>query len=208
MNEKKVTNEILTILFSALILSLVVSFNKTDFLKNFLIALISFTTILFFTALVKSIFAYTKEMDTETKFLMWKQYGKKRHSHFKYPLPLIFVSLLLAPLGFWWFGILETETTARTERVAKRHKQTNRFSKITEWHKAWVAVWGIITLMVLATIGKIVGMVEFSMFNIYYMVWSIIPLGKLDGSKIFFGSRNLWFATIISILIFLLIFFS
>jgi len=67
-----------------------------------------------------------------------------------------------------------------------------RFTKVTEWHMAWIALWAIIANLMLAVAGYIAGYNLFTKLSIYFIAWSVIPIGRLDGAKIFYGSRALW----------------
>ncbi len=79
---------------------------------------------------------------------------------------------------------------------------------MTEFHIALIAASGIIINLILAIMGYIFAswnpiLETFSKLSIYYAFWSIIPIGKLDGTKIFFGSRILWFSLLILTTLFL-----
>ncbi|MBC8435100.1 hypothetical protein H8D91_01215 [archaeon] len=200
MEKHKLLKEILTIILAALVLAIVVSFPN---MKNLPYPFYSFLIIISLAGLLKKTYAYYLEADTKIKFWSMYQYGFKRKSHFKRPVPMVWVPLILAPIHLWWFGILETEIVARTERVSKRHG-LYRFSEMTDWHIALINSLGIITTLFLAIIGYLINQELFSNLAIYYTFWSILPIGGLDGTKIFFGSRYLW--TILAI--FLLIIFG
>lgn len=197
MEKHKISKEILTIILASLVLAIAVSFPD---LKNFTYPFLSFLIIITISGLVKKTYAYYLEADTNIKFWSMYQYGFKRKSHFKKPLPMVWLPLVLAPLKLWWFGILETEIIARTERVSKKHG-LYRFSEMTDWHIAWINSFGIITTLILAVLGYFLDFGEFSKLALYYTLWSIIPIGGLDGTKIFFGSRYLWAALAIFLLI-------
>lgn len=211
MDKNRYLKEIGTIILAAVILA--ISFSFVD-LANidgiFMISFYSLLIIITTTFLVKKAYAYYLEADVHIKFWSWYQYSFRQKSHFVRPLPMLWLPLLFAPLGLKWFGILETEIVARTERVSKRHG-LYRFSEMTDWHVALICASGIITSLVLAFIGYFfvvqnsndlaIGEV-FSKIAILYAVWSIIPIGGLDGTKIFFGNRFLWtaLATVLAVI--------
>lgn len=200
MEKYKTSKEIITIILASTVLAIAVSFPD---LKNFLYPFYSFLIIIFLASLVKKIYAYYLEADTKVKFWSMYQYGFKKKAHFKRPLPMLWLPLILAPVKLWWFGILETEIIARTERVSKRHG-LYRFSEMTDWHIACINSLGIITTLILAVIGYLINQEAFSNLALYYTFWSIIPFGGLDGTKIFFGNRFLW----TTLAVFLLIIFG
>ena len=205
--EKGFGKEILVIIIAAIILGLSVSFLDVSLL---LISTISFIIIIGANVAVKKIYAYSLEADTKTKFWEWYQYGFPRAAHFKKPLPMMWLPLVLSLISkgfFWWLAILEFDVKPRVERVSRRHG-LYRFSEITDWHVALIASVGIVINLILAIIGYIVASwlpaaEQFATLSIYFAAWSIIPLGSLDGSKIFFGSRALWFTLLVIVGIFL-----
>ena len=183
--------EITTIVLAATVLALVVGYKDQSIIY---VALASFLIILGVNILVKKAVGYHFETDVKTKFWSWYQYGFRTDMHFKKPVPMVWLPLLLAFItrGFFlWLGILEFDVAAKTERVAKRH-ELYRFTEVTEWHMGWIALWGIIANLALGIIGYIVGFELFAKLSIYFIFWSTIPLSGLDGSKILYANRTLW----------------
>ncbi len=200
MDTKERRNELLTIIIASLILAITVAF------KNHLVfytAAISFFIIITINILAKKIVGYNLETDVKTKFWEWYRFGFRKDMHFKTPIPMAWLPLVLAPLtrGFFlWFGILEFDVKAKIERVSKRHG-IYRFTELTEWHIAWIAIWGIIANLIFAIGGYIIGFELFAKLSMYFIAWSIIPIGRLDGSKILYANRYLWTITFIIIAI-------
>lgn len=202
MDFKEIGTEALIIILAAIILAISIAFKDLSIIYA---ATISFLIIIGANVLIKKIIGYTLEINVKTKFWSWYQYGFRKDAHFKKPIPMVWLPLLLSLLtkGFFqWLAILEFDVTPKTERVAKRHG-LYRFTQLTEWHIAWIATWGIIFNFVLAIIGYIAGFELFARLSIYFIAWSIIPLSGLDGAKIFFSSRGLWMTlfTIIAIIL-------
>ncbi len=200
--KKEIWREGGIILIASLILGLAVSFLEPSL---FFIAVISFLILISLNVLAKKIYAYYLEADTKTKFWAWYQYGFAKKSHFKKPLPMFWLPLALSLLTtgfFWWLAILEFDVKPRVERISRKHG-LYRFSEMTDWHVALIATAGIFVNIILATIGYFIGFETFARLNLYFAAWSIIPLSNLDGSKILFGSKVLWFAMLIIISIFL-----
>ena len=194
MENKERGKEIVTIILASVVLALATAFKNTDI---FCAAIASFLIIITLNVLIKKAVGYYFETDVKTKLWTWYQFGLRKDWHFKKPVPMIWLPLLLAlsTKGFFlWLGILEFDVEAKTERVSKRHG-LYRFTEVTEWHMAWIAIWGIIANLIFATIGYIAGFELFAKLSIYFIVWSTIPLGRLDGSKILYGSKGLWIIT-------------
>ena len=191
MNTKEITKEIITIILASIILALTVAFKNRTML---LYATISFLIILIINILTKKSVGYYLETKVKTKFWSIYQYGFRKDMHFKKPLPMLWLPLIITLFTkgiFPWLGILEFDVEAKTERVSKRHG-LYRFTQVTEWHMAWITVWALIANFATAIIAYIAGFELFTKLSIYFIAWSVIPLSKLDGSKIFFSSRTLW----------------
>jgi len=186
MNTKDYGKEIAVVILATLILAITVSFRDSTI---FYAAAASFLVIFVVNITMKKIVGYMVETDVKTKFWTWYQYGFRTDWHFKKPLPMLWLPLLLVLFtkGFFlWLGILEYDVVAKTERVSRRHG-LYRFTQVTEHHVAWIAIWGLIANFVFAIGGYILGFELFTKLTIYFLAWSVIPLGNLDGSKILFG---------------------
>lgn len=193
--------EPLIVILASIILALSVAYRNTAILYP---AMISFLIIFTINILTKKSVGYFLETKVRTKFWSWYQYGLKKGSHFKKPLTMAWLPLILSLFSqglIWWFAILEFDVEAKTERVTKRHG-LYRFTQVTEWHMAWIATWGIIANIFFAVIAYILGFELFTKLSIYFAIWSIIPLSSLDGSKIYFSSRGLWITLFTILLIF------
>jgi hypothetical protein len=195
--------EATVIILAAVILAISASLKDRTFIYY---ALISFFIIILVNTLAKKAIGYLLELKVNVGFWSWYQYGFRKDAHFKKPVPMIWVPLLVSLFskGFlWWLAILDFDVDAKTERVSRRHG-LYRFTEVTEWHVALIAVWGIIANITLAVLAYFAGFEIFSKISVYYVAWSIIPLSSLDGSKIFFGSRALWTTVAIFVFLFLI----
>jgi len=183
--------ELTTILLAIIVLAVTASFKNTEI---FSYALISFLIIIPANIIVKKIVGFHFETSVKTKFWTWQQFGLRQDMHFKAPIPMVWLPLLVALFTkgyFLWLGILEFDIKAKAERVAKRHG-IYRFTQVTEWHMALIATWGLVINLLLAISGYIAGYELFAKLSIYFIAWSIIPIGRLDGSRIFYASKGLW----------------
>ena len=199
---KKLFKEIATIILATIILGLVVSYPST---KTILAASISLLIIITLNILAKKSLGHYFEAKVNPKFWSWYQYWFTKRSHFKKPVPMLWLPLLVAFLSqglFWWLAILEFDVSPKTERVSRRHG-LYRFSEMTDWHIALIATAGIVINLLASIVGYLLGFEFFARLSIFYAFWSIIPLSSLDGSKIFFGSRALWITIFIITSIFL-----
>jgi hypothetical protein len=185
------TKEITTIFLATIILALATSFKNTEILAA---SALSFLIIISVNVLAKKIVGFHFETDVTIKFWTWYQFGLRKDSHFKSPVPMAWLPLFLALItkgNILWLAILEFDIKAKAERVAKRHG-LYRFTEVTEWHMAMIATWGLIANLVFAIMGYILGFELFAKLSIYFIAWSIIPLARFDGARIFYSSRALW----------------
>lgn len=201
MDEREALKGIFVIILASVILALSITFKNTSLV---LYAFGSFLVIISLNILTKRIVGYYFETEVKTKFWSLHHFGFRKDYHFKTPIPMIWLPLLLSLItkGFlWWLAILEFDVEAKAERASRRHG-LYRFTEVTEWHMAWIAIWGIIVNVIAAIIGYILGFEFFAKLGIYYVIWSLIPLSSLDGSKIFFARRILWiFMAIIGLIL-------
>ena len=206
MKSKKEINpllkEILIILLSTIILTLAINYRHPN--SSFLEGLIIFFVILFVNYGVKKIVARHYEITINVKPWEIYQFGFKEKNHFKKPLTMIwwplFVSLLTMGV-FWWFPILEFDVKAKPERATRRHG-LYRFAEVTDNHIAHIVFWSIIGNLVFAFLGYLLGFETFAKISVFYAIWSLVPISRLDGSKLFFGQKWLWFLTLVITLLF------
>ena len=166
MNIKDYGKEIAVVILATLILAITVSFKDSTI---FYAATISFLVILVVNITMKKIVGYMVETEVKTKFWTWYQYGFSIDSHFKKPLPMLWLPLVLTLLTkgfFWWLPILEYDVEAKTERVSRRHG-LYRFTQVTEWHVAWIAVWAMAANLILAVVAYVAGFELFAKLSIY-----------------------------------------
>ncbi len=200
MEIKVYFKEFAIILLAAAIIALAYIFPERNsslllyiFLSLFIIILIN--------TFAKKIFAYHLETDVTLSFWSTYHYWFTKRSHFKKPLTMAWLPLIasLITMGkLIWMPIIEFDVAPRPERISRRHG-LYRYTEVTEWHVALIAAAGIFATIIFGVIGYFAGLETFAKLSIFYAAWSIVPLGRLDGSKVFFGSRNLWLTLLIAL---------
>ena len=160
--------------------------------------------------LSKKIIANLLDSDVEHEIWQIQRYAFYPQSQFKNPIPagiifpIIFSVISLGTLKF--FALLTYETRALKYRAAKRFGYYS-FTEMTDWHNGLIGAVGIFCILILAIISYFLPIAELeylAKMSIYYAFWNLLPISKLDGAQIFFGSRILWtiLATITAILTF------
>lgn len=139
--------------------------------------------------------AYYLESEEETKIWAFSRYGLYERSYFKNPMPIgIILPFILSilTLGYIkWFAVTESEIKPVETRAARRHDFYS-YTEMTEWHLALISSAGILVCFILAIIAYLLNYPELSKLSIYFASFNLLPLGKLDGTRIFFGSRILY----------------
>jgi len=185
-------NESVSLLLALIVLAFSNSFfNSALFLKSLLI----FAVILAVYVAAKKYAAYYYEAEEETKIWTFKRFGLYERSHFKAPIPVgLILPFVLSLLTFGyvkWFAVTESEVKATAARAAKRHEFYS-FSEMTEWHLALISASGIAASLIIAPVAYLLNFSELARASVYFACFNMLPLGKLDGSRIFFGSLILW----------------
>ncbi len=205
-------SELLHIIIAILVLTLVASFSfllKQQW-NQALITLLFSIIIISISLSAKKLTAYLLDSNVEHEIWEMSRYGLGKREYFKKPIPagIIFPSLLtILSLGIIKFmPILTYETRALKHRAAKRFGFYS-YTEITDWHHALIGAAGIFAILLLSLITYLlpVNLEYLAKISAYYAFWNLLPISKLDGAQIFFGSRVLWtiLATITAIFVFL-----
>ena len=196
MENNPLLKEFILIILASLILGASLSFPG---FSSFLSSSIYFLIIISINVLAKKFRANNVEAKAETKLWIWYQYGFRKDAHFKKPLPMFWLPILLSLITnglFLWPAILKFNVNAKTERVSKRHG-LYRFSEMTDWHIATIAATGIFATLILAIVAYFLNFEILAQLAVYFAFFSLLPISELDGNRILFGSKILWFFLLI-----------
>ena len=201
MARTKITeSEIAHIIIAILILSLVIGFQSiVDQSFSALSTAILFAAIIIILNVgAKKLTANALDSGVEHKIWSFSRYGFKPGSRFKneFPagivLPLLFSVITLGI--FKLMTLLTYETKTLKHRAAKRFGHYN-FTEMTDWHNALIGAAGIIVLLALSLVSYFIpaSNLEFlARMASYYAFFNLLPIGRLDGTQIYFGSRALY----------------
>lgn len=143
----------------------------------------------------KKVAAFYFDSDIKIKFWEVSRFGFKPRQKFKHSFPAgIFLPIITTAFSFGyftWLAALTFEPEQKIHRAARRHGLYS-FPEIPEYHIALIAAAGIFMNLLFSVIGYLINFQEFSVLNLYYAFFNLIPLSSLDGSKILFGSKLLW----------------
>lgn len=139
-------------------------------------------------------------LDSDVEHEVWEMsnFGFTPQFKAKKPIPMgLILPLILAiiSLGAVKFSAFLTyETRALKHRAAKRFGVYS-YTEMTDWHNALIGAAGIMVLLLLSLITYLLPVANLELLSkmaAYYAFWNILPISKLDGTQIFFGSRILW----------------
>lgn len=189
---------IIIIILMALILSGIPYVTQANL---FLLSIIYAAVIILISVFAKKITAYLLDVEINIRTVQWSRYGLFSRAHFKYPIPVgLLLPILLSFVSNGWikcFTFLQFTAKALPSKVTKRYGR-KRFSGVMDWDDAMIVFWSTLPLIILSIIMKIIGAapaLDLSRISLYYVLWNLIPFSGLDGTKLFFGSRPLFFFT-------------
>lgn len=158
----------------------------------------------FFSALIIAVNILAKKavaflVDSDIEHSIWQAYrfGFRPEDHFKKEksfgiiVPLVASIVTLGALKF--MAILTYETRALKARASKRFGYFS-YTEMSDFHNGLIGAGGIVAVLLLSVISYFAwGSNDLLWrFSIYYAFWNMLPISKLDGTQIFFGSRILW----------------
>jgi hypothetical protein len=198
--------ELRDLLLVALVISLVITLSTTigNFGKILLYSFLGILIVLFINSIGKKIMAYHYESGIEIKLWEFQRYGLKPWMHLAKPFPLgLILPILFSALTlghFYWMGTLVFDASGKIYKAARRHG-LYKFSEITENQIGNIAIAGILANLFMAFVFYLINQPTLSRLSIYYASFQIIPLGNLDGSKIFFGNGIVKWGAIVALCI-------
>lgn len=196
--------ETIAISLAIILMALIISFVKKELIletlaSSLLIALIIISTAVF----SKKITAKNLDMSIEIKPWTFQRYWISRSSYFKRPvsigliLPIVLAFLSEGKIKFLAF--LEFETKALPSKVSKRYG-LKRYPNVMEWDDALIGFYsllGVLSLGIISSLLDILFFKELAKYALIYSISNFIPISSLEGTKIFFGSRNLYVLSLI-----------
>lgn len=184
--------ELLAIILMVIILAFSNSFLKFS-LFSFLNSVVFFAIILLFYVGAKKLAASYYESEEETKIWSFQRYGMYERSYLKTPVPIgIILPFILSILSLGyikWFAVTESEVKPTSSRAVRRHDYYS-YSEMTEWHLGVISSAGILSMFILSFLAYLINQQELAKLCVYFATFNLIPLGKLDGMKIFFAGTG------------------
>src|SRR3989338_3767788 len=194
MKQSEFTHIAIAIITLTIILSLkkVINNNPEFIAQSLFFALL----IISINIAAKKIVARSLDSDVEHEIWQWQRFGFRPERHLKKPIPagvILPLFLNIITLGiFKPMTFLTYETSALKRRAAKRFGFYS-YTEMTDWHNGLIGAAGISALLILSFISYFVPFLAgLPKYAAYYALFNLIPISKLDGTQIFFGSKILW----------------
>ena len=189
------------------VLTIVLSFS--NLLKgniNYLGTALVFSFIILVVAIVaKKLTAFALDSSVEHEIWFWSRYGFKPGWKLDKPAPLgaLFPLILTAfSIGIIKCMTLLTYDTTALKRRAARRFGFYSFTEMTDWHNSVIGAGGIVGVLLLAIVSYwIPGLEGLPRFAIFYAFWNMVPVSKLDGTQILAGSKALYTALALIVLV-------
>jgi hypothetical protein len=157
----------------------------------------------------KKIIADSLDASVEHEIWSISRYWFKPHHHLERKIPIG----IIIPLFFTIYSLglikmppfLTYETRAKKYRAAKRFGYYS-YTQMTDFHNGLIGAAGVIFSLLLAIILYALpfDLEKFAALSVLYAFFNMIPIGKLDGAQIFFGSKTLYTTISIITLIFMI----
>ena len=211
----KFSKEVKDLIYAIIVLAIIFGFNDgassfvfSNWLNNFIsvLFLVIIVMLTFFVSLKVSSRLFNYEID----FSIWrlKQYFFAKSTHFplkfgKYKIKSLHFGVILAIFitlisnGAAFFTAFFTFFIKGKTKIGKFR---NYLKDSTEMG---VTIISIIFLLILIVIFKFIGSTYGMIIASWFLIWNLIPIGPLIGSKIFFSSRTNYFWILVFLVLFL-----
>lgn len=196
------SKEAIHLTIATLILSLVIA--VPELLEGnwlYLIYAVLFGAVIIGTnVLAKKTIARAFDSTIEHEVWNWSRFGFKPEDKTSKPIPVgVIIPLLVSAVSLGMtkvMTLLTYETSAHPS--GKRKVGGYVFSEMTDWHIALFGAIGIGTTATLTVLTYfILPTYDLWRFAAFYAFWNCIPVSKLDGAQILYGSKVLWTAMMI-----------
>jgi hypothetical protein len=197
MDSKEIKEVIIAIIILGIILSISYAFKIT--INSIYLGFAAAALIILINIFAKKAMAFALDSGVEHELWRGSRYGIKPHNRLNQEITIgaiLALFLGLFSLGFIKFmSLLTYETRALKHRAAKRFGFYS-FTEMTDWHNGVIGATGIVAVLILAIVLYFIAGSDDRLwrFAIYYAFWNMIPVSKLDGTQIFFGSKILYSA--------------
>lgn len=185
--------EVIHILIAIIILGFIIS--VPDISKNYAYCILIAGMIILVSISGKEIAGKYFCVDIENKIFEFQRYGFYKNAELKKPFPIgIVLGFFMAIISLGkikLMTLLQFSGKPSRKKILKKRGAVRK-SEINESDLAFISAWGFYALIILAILGFILKIPSLTKYTIYYGFWNLLPIGQLDGTKLFFGSLINW----------------
>ncbi len=183
--------DIAYIIIASMLAGFVLALPKFELID--LLIFFGFSLFLFLVNYFSKFFA-AKLLDCEINVSLWSEqrirYWFGEGDYIKCPFPLwLVLPILVAIFSKWNIKLL---TLLVFDVKGKKTYIGRKFAEVSEYDIARISMAGFIGVFLIALILKITGVIDLANICMWFIIANLLPLGELDGAKIFFSSRYLW----------------
>jgi hypothetical protein len=191
--------EVVWILVAIIILAFIIIIPSLDVFEYFYALMIA-AIIILINVFAKKLAGEYFSVDIEHKIWELSRFGYYEKSHFKksYPFGLIipfFFSIF--SLGYVKVMCLLQFDAKPSKKRILRLRGTLRKKELNDSDLGFIVLWGEYALIFLAIITAMIKAPDIAKYAIFYGFWNLVPIGQLDGTKLFFGSVFNWIILVI-----------
>lgn len=194
--------EMTGIIIAVVLMALILGFSENELKLNVILSsLLISAIVILISVFAKKITASYLDLELENKTWEFRRYGISAREYLKRPFPIgLILPLLLAFISggvVKFLALLQFEVKTLPSRVAKKYG-LRRFSGIMEWDDALIAFYSAVPLLILAIACSYVNaafFISLAKFSFLYVFSNLLPISKLDGTRLFFGSKPLFIFT-------------
>jgi len=201
--------EIWSIVAAVLLMAVIISFMENElkmsvFLSSLLISAIIFSV----SVLSKKLFAYSIDVEIRQKLWEFRRFWITSWAYLRKPIPIgLILPVLLAFLSggaIKFFAFLQFESRAMPSKAVKKYGMSRYSGSLMEKDDALIVFYSTLPVLILSiavSFSNLIFLENLSKYALIYAVSNLLPLGKLDGTRLFFGSRGLFTFTWVLVII-------
>jgi len=191
-------NEKFSIPVAILVLAVLFSFGSWSALPKYIGI---FALVILASVFAKKLAGHFLEVDVETEIWDFRRYWFAERHKLKNPVPLgILIPLFIYMFSygaFKWLAVLQTEFKSKITKKIRKRKPWS-FPEMREIDVALICFSGILSSIVIALVAFAFSK-EISLISLLYAFFNLLPIGKLDGTRLFFSSRIIYFISILAL---------
>ena len=199
--------EISSIVIATLIIGITINLFKG--VETLFYTILAVFCVIIINILAKKITSFYLDSEIEVGFWKVERYGFKPSQYFKKAihagiiLPILVLIISMGTLP--WYASLQSEVKPLSHKAVRRSGLLS-FTEISENDLSLISAAGVASVLILSFFAYIVNLPLLSRIAIHFAFFNMLPISSLDGAKLFFGNKPLWF--VLGIITLIALFYS